>query len=332
MKIKNKILMLLLVFSAVLFSGCFKININQEFNTDGSSNMSIVYDMSAMVSMMRGMSESMGGNETQEDLCADFETPENSSLEFVCTSTPQGIVTLTSQLTPEYTPSFKVESSFMKTTYTYDVNDVFIVLSNSSDNPEQQLDKDSIAEMKNQDFSAMGAVAPTMTYKITMPAPITSAGVGTIEGNTVTIDLFNVTDAESTLIVAEKTNRMLYYIGAGVLALIVVLLIIVRASGKNKGNEVSDQKNNEAMSSMKDQVSNKEIKTPSEGDKDADISENSKENKEVEYDGLNANEKNCKEYITRHKEDYSRDAIKNSLVSTGISDDEVEGFMKKYFD
>ena len=286
-----------MAFAVLFFSGCVDVGIEQEIREDGSSDVIIKYDISVLVN---SANEFGGDSQSEElsELCEDEEGLGHvKELGFACSVTDEGIITLMGewQVTSEF---FEFEESLTKITYKYDALGIFDLLSKVF--PSEILDLGDIGATDDSEknfadsmsqFETFGA---KMTYIITLPAEIESSEVGIFSENKVTIDVFDLEDRDTAVIVASKINPLVYYVGAsaGIVLLVLVIMIIVGIRRKSRIRNIS---------------------SPSESDE------------------MSEEELVCKEYILKYKSEHSRDSISKGLVNHGVAKKKVNEYLDKYF-
>ena len=195
-----------MLFSMFLFSGCMSLDITQNLKSDGNSDVEIKYDFSAITGQMKALSENFGENSSTKDsnfsYCAEFDNMTKDT-GFTCNEPEEDIVILRGSWESQE-PYFSVEKTFTKTTYEYDVIEVFDIMNSLVEDESQEIDQNSISEleMMNADIS----------YTLTMPAKVKSSEVGTIKEDTVEIDLFDLEGLDSAKVLAVKNNNTIYYI------------------------------------------------------------------------------------------------------------------------
>ena len=302
MDMKKFISYLFLAFVVLFFSGCVDMAIEQELREDGSSDVVIMYDFSALVSSLSGIAEGLQSEETNEfdgmmdELCedeGDFEYVKEFG--FDCSVTEDGVVMLRGewQVTSEF---FEVKKGLPKITYTYDASGVFELLNklNSNFNSGDFYVSDDSSEDFVDTLPQLGTLGGKITYTVTMPAKVESYEVGVVNENKVIIDVFDLEDRDSAVIVASEINPLTYYIGAsaGIVLLVLVIMIIINIMRKSRIRNISG---------------------PSESDK------------------MSEEELMCKEYILKYKSQHSRDSICKGLVNHGVSKKKVDEYLDKYF-
>lgn len=221
----------------MLLSGCIKMDVQQTVNTDGSSHMKVVYDMTGMVESMQSMDDGTNPDAlsiiTPEDAQASCDqfTTETSWANPTCSIegyvfTMEGDVQLES-------PAFTSSKGLTSTSYNYDLKDLYTQLQAVGDSQGQEFSDTALKEQKEYvEFTGI-----ELTYTLTMPGTITTSDVGTIseDGTNVTINLFDMAELESAHVVSEVKSAPWLWIGGGVGGLIVVLGLVGFMMKKKKG-------------------------------------------------------------------------------------------------
>jgi len=234
---KKRVILASLILIAVLMSGCIKLTINQVINADGSSEVQVIYDMSALSAMAQAFAnESADGEDASdsksemEESCAGFYN--STSLQNPrCSVTDDLKVVMSGETSLDGNPAFKVSRSIPYVTYTFDAKAVNSILSDVGDAQGQSFDTDQLKQAK----AAAGAMGMSFTYVVQMPGTIYEADAGTIEEDKITIDIFDMLDSENVYIKSRELN-LLWDIGLIVIVVITVFLVILFL-GK-RGNKI----------------------------------------------------------------------------------------------
>ena len=227
-------LSIVLSFGILFLSGCIDMNIEQELKEDRSSDVVIEYDFSAFISYFNDLEDKDGfGNEDDfkaDDILKKACANESNRIGFDCSVTDENKVTLRGnwQVSSEF---FEVKKKLTEITYTYDALGIFELLDELDPNPDfggfsSTDDHGSFVETLPQ-LKTLGA---KISYTVTLPATVESSEVGIVNGNKVTIDVFDLSGRDSAVIVASKDNTLIYYIFAtlaGVAVFLIVTIIIV---------------------------------------------------------------------------------------------------------
>jgi len=289
MKIKsiNKIGIFFLFICMFVFSGCVNIEINQDIQEDGNSKVSIMYDFTSMVDSMdsfgKNLNKNTTTNESEKSFCDDF--PEKMKKQnFTCTEVEKYKYLFEGNWKVS-DKNFKVERSLTETKYTYNPQDVFNMFDAiSEEGSNYNFDKEKLAGFKMMNI--------VFDYKVTLPEKPTSTTIGSIQDNTVTIDMINLAETTNPQIIIIKKNYTPLYIGGGILiiALILIISMIIGKKNKNIGN----------------------IPKPIE-------------------EKLTKDEIRCKNYIIKYKNSYSKEAIKKALKATKTGDKKINDYINKYY-
>ncbi|MFW5704998.1 MAG: hypothetical protein ACOCXG_04075 [Nanoarchaeota archaeon] len=155
------------------------------------------------------------------------------------------------------------------------------------------LSEDEDEKIEKESLSQMKMLNPKLKYELTMPAKITSAEVGDINENKVKIDIFDLEDLETAKIVATKTNNMFYYVvGAGIILLIIVGIVFIKKKKSNAKMNVNGAQQSNTSTSF---------------------------------------EEKCKGYVLKYKKQYSKEAIKKSLLNSNMPENIVDDVLNKYY-
>ena len=205
----------------VLLSGCITIEVHEKISASGESDVTVQYDMRALLEMMRGFSE----DDARDSFCENFSTEDSGLTNAVC-SDDDGLITIMGKVRhgPE---EFSMQTSLKGKVYTYNVSMGMAFI--------DELGEDD-AQGGFQGNSYMKSVGVSLTYKVDMPARIKSSTHGTISGSTVTLDLLEISPQEEIIIVAEKSSiGVLIIAGTALLAIILLAAaIIYNKKGKIK--------------------------------------------------------------------------------------------------
>ena len=207
----------------IFLSGCITLEVTEIISRDGESQVTIKYDMRQLVAMMAEMSE----EEAETDFCKDFEQREGSKIiDANCTS-QNGLITITGKII-HTNQEFESQTNILRNRYIYYVSRGMAFV-------DEMGEEDAGGSFQgNQYLKSMGA---KFTYKVEMPVKITSATHGVIDKNTLTIDLFEMSENEEIRIIAEEYN----YVAIGVILAILVLMLlglILVLRGKSKQEKI----------------------------------------------------------------------------------------------
>ncbi|MFT4309637.1 MAG: hypothetical protein ACMXYL_04065 [Candidatus Woesearchaeota archaeon] len=202
-------LLVLLVLS-VLFAGCVSLEVQEIISDEGHKQVTIRYDMRQLYYMMQGMSD----ENSTTDLCEDLDEGVPGMKDVSCThENGLAIVTGTMDMDDDV---FQAHKNMFFSTYNYNPSGGLSYL-------DEMADQDLEEPLQgNQYMNLMGA---SFTYKVQMPGQVISTTHGTIEKDTVTIDLLSVGASEQIKIVAREYN---YYgiIILGTISIIIMVMII----------------------------------------------------------------------------------------------------------
>jgi hypothetical protein len=264
---KKKLILAIFVIFAIFLSGCYSLTVEQSINEDGSMDIKIIYDLSAMMDMASSMGD-IGDNSTEDSsqeflsVCDNFSISDSIMTDATCSATEGFIMTISGKVPAERNTAFKKDGG----NYIYNAKDVYNYIPDlnmedaESDTAlsDQTLTDDSIDELSDaKDMLNIG-----LTYVLTMPAEITESDLGTIEGNTVTMDMFEMTEMDEIIVTAKAPGFNLFgfgiyelAIGGIVLALIIVVLVILLMKHGHHGPSQTDLTSSVKESDMKSQPS-----------------------------------------------------------------------------
>lgn len=217
MKLHHLFCTALMLTGLFLVSGCIKMNVTQSIQPSGTAHLRVVYDMTAMVESFQDIDESGQPEDLSiikpEDAaqsCEDFKSEATWSN---ATCTVEGYVfTMEGDVQLE-SPAFEVIASLGKTTYQYDLKNLYTLLESVGDSQGQDFSEEGLQTYK--DYVEYTGIE--LTYSLQMPGNITQTNVGEIQddGSTVVIDLFDMAGMESATVVAEEKNVSWLWIGVG---------------------------------------------------------------------------------------------------------------------
>ena len=226
-----------LYITLILFlTGCISLDINQEIKEDGSSEVEIIYDFSALEEQMGSLNEGFSSfddgtqmNITNEEfLSCDDYTDVLSKTGFSCSIPEKGVLILNGiLLIPDQ--YFIVENTLFETKYEFDLISVFDLLEIISSEEDEQITQDSLGELM--------PLNPSFTYKIKMPAPIISSEIGNVNGDILRVDIFDLEDFDSAKVVSIKEKNTLYYI-LGIVSLFIVVIMLVFLKKKKENSNI----------------------------------------------------------------------------------------------
>lgn len=209
----------------LLLSGCIKMTVNQTIDTDGSSHMEVVYDMTAMVDSVQSMDDGSNPDAlsiiTPEDAQASCDQFASETAWANPTCSIEGYVFTMGGDVQLVSPEFTTSKGLGGTNYSYDLKNLYTQLQAVGDSQGQEFSDTALKEQK--EYVELTGIE--LTYTLTMPGTITSTDVGTIseDGSSVTIDLFDLADLESAQVVSEVASVPWLWIAIGGGALIVVI-------------------------------------------------------------------------------------------------------------
>lgn len=258
----TKPLLVLLILTFVL-TGCVTIDINHKINSDGTSFIEVVYNMSGMYASLAGMGEAMGGSGAPfEDSCQGVDFSNSIIIDGVCETRDGYLMVLKGKLPASALVGFEETT----TGYNYDIRSIYSVLNslNSASASTTGGESDEISDEFLSDANNKMMLS-AFTYTIEMPTKVVDTTIGTIKGKKVTIDMYELPDVESAFIESDNTgsfaldNQMMIIIGIVIIAIIIVVLLLVM---KKKGpKKMKSVKNQESPSSIFEEPLSPNVKT-----------------------------------------------------------------------
>ncbi len=229
----------------LIAAGCINVNLDQTIEKDGSSAVTIENDLSQLASLgdlddssfgaAEGLPASDKISEFTENIstaCDDFDS--ETALERPVCEVRDNVVTMSGniQLSEEV---FEVKKSIPYTTYRYDLKNAFSLLRETGGDQAEQLDRDGIKEMK----AGADLIGMKMTYSLTMPAEISSADVGDINGTQLEVDIFDLVDDEGLYVEAQDLNwswiiMLTLILLFGFVIFVVVVVLVIRSKMKKR--------------------------------------------------------------------------------------------------
>jgi hypothetical protein len=195
-------------------SGCFKYRVHLDVAKDGSIT-------GYNETLLKDSVLSIGGTDSDEAVQSmiDEQKKQYPDSQFTVLQEGEGEDLFKGyRMTNIPTKGYNVKVEKNTVTVTVELTDSQDELSDLISESGQQA---TVDQLKEQGVEA--------TLSITMPQKIESANIGTIDGKTVTVDLFGDNGGAKDLVVVSKATDylgLLVYAGIGVAALIAVFLIL----------------------------------------------------------------------------------------------------------
>ncbi|MBC8495512.1 hypothetical protein H8D36_05130 [archaeon] len=243
----TKPLLVILILAFVL-TGCVTIDVNHKINSDGTSSIEVIYNMSGMYASLAGMGEAMGGSEVPfEDSCQGVDFSNSIIIDGICETRDGYLMVLKGKLPASALVGFEETA----TGYNYDIRSIYSVLNslNSASASATSGESDDISDEFLSDANNKMMLS-AFTYTIEMPTKIVDATIGTMKGKKVTIDMYELPDVESAFIESESAgsgsfaldNQMMIIIGIVIIVIIIViLLLVIKKKGPKKMKSVKGQ-------------------------------------------------------------------------------------------
>ena len=227
----KKALLIILLVSVLLFSGCIKLYINQKIHSNYDTDLEIIMDMSGMAGLMQGVDQ----NTSFADSCKQFEEQSEDSpnelADFKCEVDEENyIIKLSGTTSLEDTGTLEIERSFLTTKYKYDASKGKDYLDSlgDSDSTSTPSSIDFSQEMTEEQLQQMKAMGIEMVYTIEMPGTITKTDVGEIKDNKVVIDMMTLSGKENVYVESEEFNLAPIGMIIGIIVIGILLGIIMR--------------------------------------------------------------------------------------------------------
>ncbi len=164
---KYKFILLIALIILLALSGCLKINMREEINAEGMSNLSIEMDMSALMAFPEM-------KEMETNPCDDLETDPTQEVvltDIECTF-EDGVMTMSGKLDRTKTPGFSMEDG----KYRLDIKESFESMSSARSTEEgmnMPESEEEIAQAKAFGFE--------MNYFVKMPGNVTNQEGGELQ-------------------------------------------------------------------------------------------------------------------------------------------------------
>jgi len=230
----RQLLLASVIVSVILVSGCINMEIRQKIRADGISEMQLTYDLSAITQLPDQLGDAtvtppdideLRQNVTQT--CDEFSADAGWS-NVQCSVTDDFKVLISGEYSLKDSPALEITPSLLSTTYRYNVKNVYNTLSDVSETQGQEFSEDQLEQAK----SMAGLMNMKMEYVIEMPGAITHADIGEVEGNTVTIDIFDLAGTGDVYVESQETNIALLGAVAGIVVIILIVIVLVVRRGR----------------------------------------------------------------------------------------------------
>jgi len=229
----KKVLVLLLI-SLLLFSGCIRFHINQKIHSNLDSDYEIKMDLSGLVGFIKSMPSDDPDSIKDFDanfskMCDGFKEEDIAEFEnFKCEVDMENYIMIMSG-----TKSLKDDESItveygLFNTYKFDVSKGRDVLESVNSDSLTGMDSSgalNTGEMDDAMLQQMKAMGFEMTYTLEMPGTITKSDIGEIKDNKLEVDLLALSGDETFYVESEELNPV--YGGGIALAVIIVLALII---------------------------------------------------------------------------------------------------------
>ena len=231
---------ILIVAMLIGMSGCINIEANQKINNDGTSEIELIYDFSALeeASSEYGAIDEDQGQDT-EQMCKDFlKNTTWKNAECRITDNDSKIM-ISGEISLLGDPHFEIVKSIPYITYRYDVTDINNIMEDASIVEEQEEDdlEDSLVEMKS--MAAMLGIE--MTYTLEMPGEIVSSEMGTIRNNKAVIDMLDLMEEEDPVYVESRELNLTAIVISGIVIVAMFTALTVLYMNKKKKKHNADE-------------------------------------------------------------------------------------------
>ncbi len=322
MKLKKRLYLPLAFVLLLVLSGCYEMEARKQIMSDGSANVEINYDFTAMVDMIGQMpDEEFNGDPPEDfsDFCDDFN-PESVNMVGAQCIVDGYKVTIRGSL-PEGSINLVSDAD----TYSYAIKDVYSFLNRIDADPnglangfddEEDMGFDDGSTFSDEELREMGAMAPMMnlrmTYIIEMEGEIVSSDVGQINRNVVTINMFDLPNVENPVVTARvggvgssfDLDSQLFVIIGGILIGLIIIIVVVLAVAKSRkqghSQEVKPQANTPAQQPVQGNTSSQQ---PVHGSTRVDA---------------------LVKWIKQHEDQHSEQVLRQLLESRGYPKEEIE--------
>jgi len=217
------------VFSAILVSGCINLEINQTIRQDGTSSVELAYNLSNIADMARAMNGTGPDiDEMRENMTYTCdEIREKARWSNVHCSVSDGPrITISGELDLSNSEALAITSDGSSTTYRYNVKDIYNTLSDVGE-PQGQ---ENVTDEQIQQAKRMAAMMNIrMDYTLKMPGKITSADIGEVNGDTVSMSLFDLAGRDAVYVESELSAGMDPALMAGIAVVIVIVVVAMVA-------------------------------------------------------------------------------------------------------
>lgn len=240
-----------LIAASILFGGCMKVNVTQVIESDGTSHVEIVNDLSAIAGLGDLNQASLGGlgdaaaDPAASDQLADFEQNleaacddyyRDTKLQNPSCERKDYVVTMAGDYDIPDT-AFTVKKSIPYVTYTYDAKEVISTLGQTGGEQAKQFDEDALAQAK----AGASLVGMELNYTVTMPGKeILTTDVGEISETKVEINIFDLIGSDETTIQSRNVNWLwigiLIVVGLVVLVVVVMILMMMMKKKRKAAN------------------------------------------------------------------------------------------------
>ncbi len=182
---------LVLLFGALFFiAGCYDVHIKHEINSDGSSSVEVLFNFEEMLG---DMDEEMQGGDFSE-ACDGFNPEEYGMLDAECEVVGEYELLVNGRFAPgvlDITGEEGVESFLVKSAYPLLG---FVVVDGSGGFEDgESLPTETVGVLDDSYLESLSDMpGVSHTYEVVLPGEVIESDVGSINGNVVVIDMFDL--------------------------------------------------------------------------------------------------------------------------------------------
>jgi hypothetical protein len=224
---RNALNISLILIFVIFISGCIDVTINQKIRSDGTTEINIVYDLSAAAAMMKQYGQEDFASGLRENLTKGCDNLTKSGLfrNVKCDySESDNKISISAESVSSIGSSiFDKKSDLFFSKYRYDAKAVYNLFSmgtNSFDVQGNTMNDSSLLNMK--------ALNAKWVYNLEMPGTITNADVGNVSGGKVVINIFDLIGKEHAYVESEELNILMLIIPIVIIAVIIIIIMALK--------------------------------------------------------------------------------------------------------
>lgn len=204
-----------IILVLALMSGCVKMNLYQKIYSDGSSDIRMEYNMSAMFSMVQSVNKSMTMADfdasIEKDFCENFTSTVGDligSMSGTSCKAKDGVATITGKIAS--TTGFSKEDSASDVIYTFTL-------------PE------NATGSSGMDMSSAKSMGVEMKWTVEMPGKVTETNGNQTADGKVVFDLLEQKAGQKMYVKSQEAKMDIYVVAAlGVVIIIAAAFILLR--------------------------------------------------------------------------------------------------------